>query len=43
MSERLWRFEFVVLPGEDGIEMSSKEMIDKVVFPYLRQKGARYG
>lgn len=43
VSERLWRFEFVVLPGEDGIEMSSKEMIDKVVFPYLRHKGARYG
>ncbi|KAJ5564452.1 hypothetical protein N7513_000694 [Penicillium frequentans] len=42
-SDRLWRFEFVVLKDEDGQEMSTPEMIKKVVFPYITHSGARYG
>ncbi|KAF3396168.1 hypothetical protein F1880_007280 [Penicillium rolfsii] len=42
-SDRLWRFEFVVLKGEDGDEMSKPEMIKKVVFPYFTHAGSRYG
>ncbi|RFU31743.1 hypothetical protein B7463_g4613, partial [Scytalidium lignicola] len=42
-SDRLWRFEFVVRNGEDGNEMASPPMIKKVVFPYLKHKGSRYG
>ncbi|KAJ5190353.1 uncharacterized protein N7498_009338 [Penicillium cinerascens] len=42
-SDRLWRFEFVILSGEDGNEMSKPEMIKKVVFPYITHAGSRYG
>ncbi|KAH8819344.1 hypothetical protein F5884DRAFT_825906 [Xylogone sp. PMI_703] len=42
-SDRLWRFEFVVLKDENGDVMASPSMIKKVVFPYLRHKGSRYG
>ncbi|KAJ5679746.1 hypothetical protein N7462_007990 [Penicillium macrosclerotiorum] len=42
-SDRLWRFEFVVQPGEDGNEMSSPEMIKRVVFPYIIHAGSKYG
>lgn len=42
-SDRLWRFEFVVTAGEDDMEMSKPEMIEKVVYPYLRHPGSRYG
>ncbi|KAJ5302330.1 hypothetical protein N7508_007193 [Penicillium antarcticum] len=42
-SNRLWRFEFVVRPGEDGEEMSKPENIEKVVFPYITHPGSRYG
>ncbi|KAI5456872.1 hypothetical protein BGZ63DRAFT_365917 [Mariannaea sp. PMI_226] len=42
-SDRLWRFEFVVQAGEDEDEMAKPEMIRKVVFPYLRHCGSRYG
>ena len=41
--DRLWRFEFVILNGEDGTEMSKPSMIKNVVFPYLRHRGSRYG
>ncbi|CAM1509221.1 Fc.00g029600.m01.CDS01 [Cosmosporella sp. VM-42] len=41
--DRLWRFEFLVSAGEDDAEMSKPEMIQKVVFPYIRHKGSRYG
>lgn len=41
--DRLWRFEFVVAPGEDGVEMSQPHKIREVVFPYLRHPGSRYG
>lgn len=41
--DRLWRFEFVVAKGEDGVEMSKKENIKKVVFPYITHPGSRYG
>jgi hypothetical protein len=42
-SDRLWRFEFVVLKDENGDEMSKPEMIKKVVFPYITHPGTRYG
>lgn len=42
-SDRLWRFEFVVLEGEDGEAMSKPEMIEKVVAPYFKHPGSRYG
>ncbi|KAK4862426.1 hypothetical protein LT330_002559 [Penicillium expansum] len=41
--DRLWRFEFVVLPDEDGEQMSNHENIQKVVFPYITHPGSRYG
>ncbi|KAL3447764.1 hypothetical protein BJX65DRAFT_307818 [Aspergillus insuetus] len=41
--DRLWRFEFVVNSGEDGEEMAKKEMITKVVFPYITHPGSLYG
>lgn len=41
--DRLWRFEFVVRPEEDGIEMAKYDMIQKVVFPYITHSGSRYG
>lgn len=41
--DRLWRFEFVVLPGEDGQEMSNTENIEKVVYPYITHSGSKYG
>ena len=41
--DRLWRFEFVVLKGEDGDEMAKPEMMKKVVFPYITHAGSRYG
>ena len=43
IADRLWRFEFVVLEGEDGQEMASEPMIKKVVYPYLKHSGSRYG
>ncbi|KAJ5984893.1 hypothetical protein N7522_012089 [Penicillium canescens] len=42
-SDRLWRFEFVVLAGEDGEQMSNSKNIKKVVFPYITHPGSRYG
>ena len=41
--DKLWRFEYVVQPGEDGTEMASQENIRKIVYPYLRHPGHRYG
>jgi hypothetical protein len=41
--DRLWRFEFVVLEGEDGEEMAKPEMVKKIVFPYITHLGKRYG
>ncbi|KAJ5281310.1 hypothetical protein N7478_006682 [Penicillium angulare] len=41
--DRLWRFEFVILPGEDGEEMSTSKKIKEVVFPYITHAGSRYG
>ncbi|KAL4941279.1 hypothetical protein BDV06DRAFT_229833 [Aspergillus oleicola] len=41
-TDRLWRFEFVVKAGEDGDQMATKEMIQKVVYPYITHSGSRY-
>jgi 2-polyprenyl-6-methoxyphenol hydroxylase-like FAD-dependent oxidoreductase len=41
--DRLWRFEFVVLPGEQGNDMASPENIHKVVYPYITHPGSKYG
>jgi 2-polyprenyl-6-methoxyphenol hydroxylase-like FAD-dependent oxidoreductase len=40
--DMLWRFEFVVLPGEDGLEMAKEGKIKEVVWPYLKHPGWRY-
>ncbi|KAL4894483.1 hypothetical protein BDV59DRAFT_207101 [Aspergillus ambiguus] len=41
--DRLWRFEFFVRPEEDGSYMATREMIEKVVFPYITHSGSKYG
>ncbi|KAG2179706.1 hypothetical protein INT44_006554 [Umbelopsis vinacea] len=41
--ERLWRFEFVVIQGEDEQKMSEYESIKKIVFPYITHSGSKYG
>ncbi|KAK7177862.1 putative monooxygenase [Paraphaeosphaeria sporulosa] len=41
--DRLWRFEFLVLPGENGREMAKPEKIKDIVWPYLTHPGRRYG
>ena len=42
-NDRLWRFEFVVHEGEDGIKMATPEEHQKIIFPYLTHPGSRYG
>ncbi|KAL4920207.1 hypothetical protein BDW62DRAFT_216159 [Aspergillus aurantiobrunneus] len=42
-SDRFWRFEFVILDGEDGDEMASPERTQEIIFPYLTHPGKRYG
>jgi hypothetical protein len=42
-SDRLWRFEFVVQPGEDGDEMATYTKTRDVILPYLTHPGKRYG
>ncbi|KAL4770008.1 hypothetical protein BDW60DRAFT_218346 [Aspergillus nidulans var. acristatus] len=42
-SDRLWRFEFVVRPGENGHEMATYAKTREVIFPYLTHPGKRYG
>ena len=41
--DRLWRFEFVVEKAEDGQDMAKWKNVWKVLGPYLRQSGGRYG
>ena len=41
--DRLWRFEFVVREGEDGMKMASLEETRKIIFPYITHPGSRYG
>ncbi|GKZ25812.1 hypothetical protein AbraIFM66951_000787 [Aspergillus brasiliensis] len=41
--DRLWRFEFVVGPDEDGVEMAKRDKIKEVVVPYITHPGSRYG
>ncbi|TVY68679.1 3-(3-hydroxy-phenyl)propionate/3-hydroxycinnamic acid hydroxylase [Lachnellula suecica] len=40
--DRLWRFEFVVKEGEDGLEMAKYENVHKVVYPYLTHLRNKY-
>ncbi|KAL4811243.1 hypothetical protein BDV18DRAFT_128954 [Aspergillus unguis] len=42
-SDRLWRFEFVVLDGEDGNQMATPEKTKEIILPYLTHAGKRYG
>ncbi|CAN9267379.1 unnamed protein product [Alternaria alternata] len=42
-TDRLWRFEFVVLEGEDGVDMAGREKIQQVVYPYITHPGRKYG
>ncbi|RYN75632.1 hypothetical protein AA0120_g11999 [Alternaria tenuissima] len=42
-ADRLWRFEFVVLEGEDGMDMAGREKIQQVVYPYITHPGSKYG
>ncbi|KAJ5679876.1 monooxygenase [Penicillium macrosclerotiorum] len=41
--DRLWRFEFVILPGEDEMEMAGRDKVREVVYPYLTHLGSRFG
>ena len=41
--DQLWRFEFLVHPGEDGKLMAAPEQANKIIFPYLTHTGGRYG
>lgn len=41
--DRLWRFEFVVLDGEDGQRMASPEETARIIYPYITHPGSRYG
>ncbi|KAF2486450.1 monooxygenase [Neohortaea acidophila] len=41
--DRLWRFEFVVQPGEDAQQMATYESTSKIIMPYLTHHGSRYG
>lgn len=41
--DRLWRFEFVVKDGEDGNQMSTQDETRKIILPYLRHPGRKYG
>ena len=43
LKDRLWRFEFVVHEGEDGMEMASMKETKKIIFPYITHPGSRYG
>lgn len=42
-SDRLWRFEFVVLEGEDSTKMATPAEIANVVHPYITHPGRRHG
>src|ERR1700712_4742213 len=35
LEDRLWRFEFVVKPGEDGEELSNDQNLKKIIHPYI--------
>jgi len=41
--DRLWRFEFVVKPGEDGWKMATPEKTREIIMPFLTHPGSRYG
>lgn len=41
--DRLLRFEYVVQSGEDGKTMASVKEVEKLVYPYLKHPGKRYG
>ncbi len=42
-SDRLWRFEFAILKGENKKDMSDLQRVKDVVLPYLTHSGRRYG
>ncbi|KAL3455996.1 hypothetical protein BJX64DRAFT_297100 [Aspergillus heterothallicus] len=42
-ADRLWRFEFVVRPGEDADLMATGEKTAEIIFPYITHDGKRYG
>jgi hypothetical protein len=42
-NDRLWRFEFVVQPGEDANAMCETAALEQIVYPYLTHAGSRYG
>ncbi|KAF2031485.1 hypothetical protein EK21DRAFT_110855 [Setomelanomma holmii] len=39
---RLWRFEFVIRPGEDSAVMSSGDEMRELVFPYITHPASRH-
>lgn len=41
--DRLWRFEFVVQGGEDGMQMATPEKVKDIVYPYIIHAGSHYG
>ena len=42
-ADRLWRFEYVVLRGEDPQEMATVEKMAQIVYPYITHPGPRHG
>lgn len=41
--DRLWRFEFVVLHGENPQAMAMSEKMAEIVYPYITHPGERHG
>ncbi|KAF3387026.1 hypothetical protein F1880_001616 [Penicillium rolfsii] len=41
--DRLWRFEFVVAPGEDEMKMAQRDKVREEDGPYLTHRGSQYG
>ncbi|KAL6862547.1 hypothetical protein ACO1O0_002781 [Amphichorda felina] len=42
-ADRLWRFEYVVLRGEDRQEMAAVEKMAEIIYPYITHPGTRHG
>lgn len=40
---RLWRFEFVVHPDEDGTQLSQAGQLWRIIKPFITHSGKRFG
>lgn len=43
LEDRLWRFEYVLKPGEVGTDMAKPQHVERIVYPYITHPGSRYG